>query len=248
MLQRFAKLLFPMLLLCIVSLTVLVSLTTLRGAGVEPNSTFRDQMTLKEAKVQQAFNNSHCSDLNLMRQLALIYWQNEKYDKALAYLEEIWNSHANGHDSIHYDPVFVQDGLNVAGMYLDRGTNDHAEAVYNRLIEYDSGHLSATDPRLGRDYNNLALTFLRSGEANQETDKRVFWFKKSMEECKKAEKIFRASPQARPQLICCLQNQVVALSEMGDYDKALNLEKIVNRQLDAWHDHRDIPPPPDVVN
>jgi tetratricopeptide (TPR) repeat protein len=247
--KSFAKLLFPMLLLCIIALTALVSFSKVHGTVLlEPNSSnYFSELNVKEQQAQAAFNNSHCSDPQLMQRLAMLYWQNDKVGRAQDYLDELWDRHANGTDSIHYDPVFVQDGLNAASLYLARGVNDHAQRIYERLIEYESAHLPATDPRLGREYNNLGLTYLRSAEANDDLKNRMYWFKQSLEQSKKAEKIFRMSPKCNPQLICCLQNQVVTYSEMGDDDKALKLNKIVNAQLDAWHDHRNVPPP-DTVN
>lgn len=248
MAKSFAKLLFPTLLLCIISLTALVSYSQVHGTfQVGPSANYYSRLNSKEEQAQKAFNDSHCTDPQLMQRLAMLYWQNERIAKAQDYLDELWDRHATGKDTTHYDPVFVQDGLNVASLYLSRGVNDHAQRIYERLIDYEHAHLPPTDPRLGREYNNLALTFLRSAEANQETKNRIYWFKQSLEESKKAEKIFRLSPQYNPQLICSLQNQVVAYSEMGDDDKAIRLSKIVNAQLDAWHDHRNVPPP-DTVN
>jgi tetratricopeptide (TPR) repeat protein len=248
MAERFAKLLFPMLLLCIISLTALVSYSQVHGTLQSgPDASYYSRLNVKEQQAQKAYNDSHCTDPKLMERLAMIYWQDEKIGKAQDYLDELWDRHLIPTDSVHYDPVFVQDGLNVASLYLSRGVNDHAQKIYERLIDYETAHLPATDPRLGREYNNLALTFLRSAEANQDTKNRIFWFKQSLEQSKKAEKIFRQSPQCNPQLVCCLQNQVVAYSEMGDDDKAIKLSKIVNAQIDAWHDHRNIPPP-DTVN
>jgi len=241
--ERFSKLLFPMILLCIIALTTLVSYTSVHGTfQLDPNANYYTRLIVKQSQAQKAFNDSHCTDPQLMKQLALVLWQNDKIPDAQAYLNELWNNH-NGTDAKNYDSVFVEDGLNLASLYLDRGINDMAQKIYDRLIEYESAHLPATDPRLGREYNNLGLVYLRSGEANYLPGERIRWFKKSIEECKKAEKIFRSVPECNPQLVCCLQNQVVAYSEMGDDDKALRLRDIVNAQLDAWHDHRTIPPP-----
>jgi len=133
----------------------------------------------------------------------------------------------------------VQDGLNLAGLYLDRGSNGLAEKIYQRLIAYDSAHLPPTDARIGRDYNNLGLCYLQTGEGIEDSAIRKLWFEKANEQYSKAEKIFRSSPKYGPQLICSLQNQVVANSELGDDQKALALSDVVNKQLNDWHDHQD---------
>jgi tetratricopeptide (TPR) repeat protein len=154
---------------------------------------------------------------------------------ALPYLEEVWIEHQSTNTTT-YDSLFVQDGLNLAGLYFDRGSNELAIAIYERLLAYDKAHLQPTDPRIGRDWNNLGLCCLQTGEALPQLKFRKEWFLRAIEKFATAEKIFSSSPKSEQQLVCSMQNLVVAYSELGEDDKAMNLSNLVSQRLDAWHD------------
>jgi len=236
--KRFAKLLFPLLGLCVVSLAILRSFTVVNGTMMpNPHENYYALLDQREAVLQKEFKKAPGANLNQMRDLALVLWENNKIEEAEPYLKEIWEEHRSTNTTT-YDQTFVQDGLNLAGLYVDRGSNGLATIIYERLIAYDCAHLPPTDSRIGRDLNNLGLCYLQTGEGTAEWKVRKEWFEKAIATYGNAEKILRASPQSQPQLICNLQNQVIAYSELGNTDRALELSNIVNKQLDAWHEHQ----------
>ena len=237
--KQFAKLLFPMLGLCIGSVAVLASFSVVDGMDLpDLHKNYYLALDAKEAELESNLKNNPKVPQEAMKQLALVLWQNNKIENAEPYLRELWLEH-NSTNTTTYDQTFVQDGLNLAGLYLDRGSNGLAATIYERLIAYDTAHLPPTDARLGRDYNNLGLCYLQTGEALEKWEDRKSWFEKANEQYSKAEKIFRSSPQSSQQLICSLQNQIVAYSELNDDQKALALGDVVNKQLDAWNENRD---------
>jgi hypothetical protein len=232
--HRFAKLMFPMFGLCIVSLTILVSFSVVNNNTLaETHNNYYILLDEKEAALQNKLKRSF--SVENMRDLAMAHWQNNKIEDAEPLLRELWEEHNSANTTI-YDKVFVDDGLNLAGLYLDRGSNVLAKAIYERLIAYDGAHLKPLDPRLGRDFNNLGLCFLQMGQAEANFEQRRTFFDKAVEQCSVAEKIFKLSPGCEQQLVCSMQNQVVAYSELGQDDKALELSNLVNKRLDSWHE------------
>ncbi len=237
--ERFAKLLFPLLGLCIVSQAILISFTVVGGttvSGPGPAHNYYVQLDRQEKDLQKKLDEPPGANAQKLKELALVYWQNNKLELALPYLDEVWHEH-NSSNTTTYDSLFVEDGLNLAGLYLDRGSNEMAIVIYERLLAYDKAHVDpVSDGRVGRDYNNLGLCCLQTGEALPELKLRREWFLRAIEKFATAEKIFSSSPKYEQQQVCSLQNLVVAYSELGEDDKAMHLSELVNKRLDAWHD------------
>ncbi len=188
--KQFAKLMFPMMGLCVVSATVLASFSVVNGVFLsDPHTNYYSLLDTQDAALHADLKKEKVFNLDKFRQLALVCWQNNKIEEAESYLRELWLEH-DSKNTTTYDQTFVQDGLNLAGLYLDRGSNGLAETIYERLIAYDSAHLPPTDARIGRDYNNLGMCYLQTGESIEDSATRKLWFEKQTNSTAKQKRYF----------------------------------------------------------
>lgn len=227
------KMMLPLFGLCILCLLVIKSFSVITGSSNTPPDNYYVQLTLKITDLQNKLKHDPSNPV-VMRKLALLLWQNNQLDLAIPYLEQLWKEHKVIPPG--YDQAYVEDGLNLAGLYMDSSNTEPAEQVYTKLLEYEQSRLAPQDARIGRDLNNLGLCYIRRGLMSRNDKERNAFFDRAIGLCNQAAQIFRSSPKTESQLYGCLQNEVIAYSELGQDEKALSLSKEVNRQLDKWNE------------
>jgi hypothetical protein len=188
----------------------------------------------KQRTLQNQVTQSAGTDAEELRACALVQWQSGKLEVADRYLRKLWGDKSSASNQA-YDPEFVQNGLYLADLYTDRGSFQAAGDAYARILTYDADHLGLSDPRVGRDFNNIGLCYFLAGETSPDFAARKECFDKAQEQYAKAEAIFSATPQCRSQLIYNLQNQSIDCNELGENAKAKELNRDVEKQLSQWH-------------
>jgi tetratricopeptide (TPR) repeat protein len=212
---------------------------SLAAASWQPNpelasDNYFSVLDAKQRTLQNQVTQSAGTDAGELRDCALVQWQTGKLDVAERYLRKLWSDKSNAPSS-KYDPEFVQDCLYLADLYADRGSFQSAGDAYARILTYDVDHLGLSDPRVGRDFNNIGLCYFLAGETSPNPLARKECFDKAQEQYAKSEAIFRAAPQCKPQLIYNLQNQSIDFDELGENAKAKELNREVEKQLSQWH-------------
>ena len=132
------------------------------------------------------------------------------------------------------NPDFVRNGLNLAGIYQDRGAFKEALQSYEGILQYERSRLGEKDVRVARDYNNLGICTYLESQTIIDASKRQEMCASALEQYKRAESVFRQFPTAQSQLLYCLQSQQLAYQEMGDRDRAQQLREQVEKTLDSW--------------
>jgi tetratricopeptide (TPR) repeat protein len=104
------------------------------------------------------------------RELAAIYRQNEKPLKAASVYRLLWLVPDGS-------KISVADGLELASLYGDMGDFSGSLDCYKYILKQDMDDLSARDPALVRDYNNIAQCCYMAGCATADPANRKNWFK-----------------------------------------------------------------------
>lgn len=230
--QGFARLMMPMAGLCVVALGCLAGFSVVNGLmypDYEKNyySVLELKETVAAQKVQQ-----EPSRLDLRVELARQRWEQKKFTDAAEAFRDVWvNNHSTPNQ---YDEKFVRNALDLASVYTDEAGFAEAQKVYEDILKYDSQFMAGDDPRIGRDYSNLGLSFFMLGERERTWEGRRSWLQKSFDHYAKAEKIFRGKPSFQTQLVACLQNESIAYSENADSDKAVALREEAEKIVQGW--------------
>lgn len=102
------------------------------------------------------------------RALAFIYRQNEKPMQACEVFRLLWIE--DGGKSIS-----VEDGLELAGAYVDLGSYSSAVECYQTIMAQDKQTHGPRSPQLVRDYGNMAQCCYLAGAAQAEPTNRRRW-------------------------------------------------------------------------
>ena len=225
--------------LCLAALSYACWKATPSARSIDPQANYYSVLERKEAQLTRELAGANAGDDKIRRELAVTLWQNKKFAKASELFDTVI-SHDNPRTDGPYDAAYVSDALNLAGVCLDGCNLKKAVAVYERILKYDQAHLPASDPRIGRDQNNIGLAYFTFGNAQAEEKTRREFLAYSLSCYQAAEDIFRASAKTRPQLICSMQNEALAYSELGDSKTAIRIESDLDKNVEYSHFSHDI--------
>jgi len=212
-----------MLVLVVLAAAIYVSLVSVNGEKYpDPKNNYYSQLLEKEDALYADYKSSGASSKN--RDLALTLWQNSKFEKAATKLGELAQASRTKRTSI-YDHTFEEDLLNLGAIYNDMGAFSRSEQVYSELLAYDKHYLSAQDPKIGRDFNNIGLCYFMAAESESDPVQRKNVLNGALYNYQKAVPFLSRTPESRAQLAFNLQNQYLALSELGEDDRALVIEQ-----------------------
>lgn len=200
----------------------------------DPKTNYYLSLNSKEKELEETLKKSKGADLVTRRKLAVVLSQNLKYEPAGKYLQQIWKDMFEEANK-KYDPEYVDNACNLAGIYLDAAAFPAAEEAYQDILAYEIKFLPAGDKRIGRDYNNLGLAFFMEGNNQADPAKKKEKVQKALSYYQAAETIFRADTDCDSQLTFNLQNQSLAFAELNQNENSGTLAGEVQRKLAFWH-------------
>jgi hypothetical protein len=235
MVERFARLLVPLALACVVIATICASFVSITGLCYpDPRTYYYSVLDQKEAEARRQLNRASTDRQSSMDALALILAQNGKYSEAATYRNKIWITRRDTAEQ-HYDPIFAENALRLASIYTNWGVLDSARTTYQYLYDYEKKRLDKNDKRVARDLNNLALSYFLIGETKKLQAERKPFFDKSLSLYEQAAAMLRSSPDSEPDLTFNSQNQALVLDEAGETEKAKKLNALVQSRFDQFH-------------
>jgi len=227
-------LIFPLLGLCIIALTILKSYEAVSGLS-RSDPTYYTLLEDEISRLKNAVKSAHGAEENFRREedLAVALWQSRRFTEAGKHFIKLWKEEQPKCSKGAYNPHFVDNGLNLAGLYLDSGNFKQSQACYESILKYEQDHLKSRDLRIARDENNLGLSHYMMAQTSEA--QRYPELKKALQCYKHAEETFRLSPSANVQLVANLQNQALALEDLGQRESARDLDATINTSLASWH-------------
>ena len=228
------NLILPLTGLCIIALTIYRSFESVSGLS-RTDPTYYTLLDENVIQLRQALKTANSDEAKFRRKedLALALWQNGKYSEAAEYLRDLWKEQESKCTAVSYNSHFVENALNLAGYYLDSGNFKESQRCYEIILKYEQNHLKSGDLRVARDQNNLGLSHYMMAQTS--ASERSIELNKAMQCYKQAEDAFRLCPSAKVQLLANLQNQALALEDLGRWDSAHTLNAKVDAFLAAWH-------------
>ncbi|HIA51978.1 MAG TPA: hypothetical protein EYN91_07840 [Candidatus Melainabacteria bacterium] len=141
-------------------------------AAVEEENYFACLDELKKLKAENAEEEAiqRCM-LKVARALAVL----RQYRAADRMYRDVWQARANSNAA--YDETFVAAVIGLAGLRRDMGNMDSSTACYLVALEYDKKHLQASDMRVTRDKNNLAVSYLIAAKTAQKEVNRMLFLR-----------------------------------------------------------------------
>ena len=200
----------------------------------DPKSNYYLLLNSKEKELAETLKKSKGADRVTQRELATVLAQQTKYEPAGKYLQQIWKDMFEDANK-KYDPDYVDNACNLAGIYLDAAAFPAAEEAYQDILAYEIKFLPAGDKRIGRDYNNLGRLILWKAIIRRSRRRRKKSYKKLCPTTRLAEAIFRAGTDCDSQLTFNLQNQSLALAELNQSKNSEILAGEVQRKVAFWH-------------
>jgi tetratricopeptide (TPR) repeat protein len=145
------------------------------------------------------------------RELATIYREQDKQDKAASIYRMLWVSTADS-------PEFAEDARALASIYTDMGAFPSAVESYQKILQYDRGRLAPTDPGLARDLNNLGQCYYTAACAANDAKVRhqyFVWAKEQFESARNSGGQSTSTERGRFDRLIIELNQKLVDSDLG---------------------------------
>ena len=163
--------------------------------------------------------------LNAFTNLASARWGQLKYQDA----ENLYRlSIIETKPDTNYDQRLVDNMIHLAAVYRDQGKFAEARASYASALDYDQKHLTASDPRIGRDLSNMGLNYYIEAStkdrvdasSKNKKDERTTLMRQANNYFERALRVYGDKSENEQRASITLYNQYLVLRDLGEFERS----------------------------